>query len=135
MSARFHLPVALLALCTLFLFATPVHAQFGLTDAGNALTIEFSPATPAPGDTVRVSVHSSLIDIQENDVVWQANGKNIAQGEGVSSASVTAGALGVETRITVTVTASDGTSVSTEATIHPSELDLLDRAADRQRGC
>lgn len=125
MARRFQLSFVLLALSVFFLVATPAHAQFGLTNAGNALTIEFSPATPSPGDTVKVSVHSSLIDIEGSDVLWEANGKTVAQGEGVDSASVKAGALGVETRITVTVTTSDGASASTEATIHPNELDLL----------
>ena len=125
MVLRFQLFSLTLALCFFSLVASSAHAQFGLTDAGNALTIEFSPATPAPGDTVTVSVHSSLIDIQESDVFWEANGKGIAQGKGVGSASVTAGALGVETRIVVTVVMPDGASASTEAIIHPNELDLL----------
>lgn len=125
MAIRFQLSFALLALCVFFLYATPAQAQFGLTDAGNALTIKFSPATPSPGDTVTISLHSSLIDIEESDVLWQANGKNVAQGTGVDSTSIQAGALGVETRIVATVTTGDGSSASTEATIHPNELDLL----------
>ncbi len=125
MVLRFQLPFVLLVLLAFFLFATPAHAQYGLTDAGNALTIEFSPATPSPGDTVKVSVHSSLINIEESDVLWEANGKTVSQGQGIDSASVKAGGLGVETRITVTVTTPDGSSASTEATVHPNELDLL----------
>lgn len=125
MALRFQPLFVTLAVCTFSLFAFPVHAQFGLTEVGNALTIGFSPTTPGPGDTVTLSVQSSLIDIQESDILWQANGKTVAQGRGADSARVTAGALGIETRIVVTVVTSDGASASTEATINPTELDLL----------
>ncbi len=125
MVARFQSIFLILAVFLFFTSASFVYAQFSLSDAGNALTIGFSPATPSPGDTVRVSVQSSLIDISNSDIIWQANGKNIAQGKGLDSASVQASALGVETIVTVTVTASDGSSASTEATINPTELDLL----------
>lgn len=92
---------------------------------GSALSIGFSPATPGPGDTVTVSVQSSLIDIPESDILWRVNGKSVAQGKGVDSVSVKAGALGVETRIEVTVIASGGTNATAEAAINPTELDLV----------
>lgn len=125
MALRFQFLLLALTISLFLVLAPFVHAQFGLSDVGNALTIGFSPATPSPGDTVKVSVQSSLLDISESDILWQANGKTIAQGKGLDSARVIAGALGVETKLTVTVTASDGSSASTEATINPTELDLL----------
>src|SRR3989344_2654406 len=88
MAARIQLSFVILAVCALAFVALPAHAQFGLTDVGNALTIGFSPATPGPGDTVNLSVQSSLIDIQESDILWQANGKTVAQGKGVDSTKV-----------------------------------------------
>ena len=125
MAARIQICFATLAVCVLSLTALPAHAQLGLTDPGNALSIQFSPATPGPGDTVTVSVQSSLLDIRDSNILWEANGKKIAQGKGASSATVTAGALGEQTRVVVTVAAPDGTSAGAEATIHPTELDLL----------
>ena len=125
MAARTQLLFVALVICAFSAFTSPAHAQFSLTGMGSALSISFSPATPSPGDTVTVSVQSSLVDIQDSDILWQANGKNVAQGKGVDSARVIAGALGAETRIVVTVVTSDGTSASTEATINPTELDLL----------
>ena len=125
MVARIQLCFVTLAVCAFAFVALPAHAQFGLTDVGNALTIGFSPATPGPGDTVNLSVQSSLIDIQESDILWQANGKTVAQGKGVDSTKVAAGALGVETRIVVTVVTQDGASARAEARIIPTELDLL----------
>ena len=67
-----------------------------------------------------------LSDWYDSSVVASfENGKKIAQGRGANSASATAGALGTETRIGVTVVAPDGASASTEASIIPTELDLV----------
>ena len=118
------LPAAVLCIA-LLTSALPAHAQFGLSDPGSALSIVFMPATPRPGEAVTVSVQSSLLNIRDSDVLWEANGKKIAQGKGASSASVTAGALGAETTIVVTVAAQDGMSATAEAVIIPTELDLL----------
>ncbi len=125
MAARIQLLFVTLVVCVFSLVAFPVHAQFGLIDMGNALSVSFSPAMPSPGDTVSVSVQSSLLDIPQSDILWEVDGKKIAQGKGVGSARVVAGALGVETRITVTVVSPDGTSARAEAVINPTELDLL----------
>jgi len=125
MAARMQLLFITLAVYAFALVALPVHAQFGLTDTAGALSIQFSPATPGPGDTVTLTVQSSLFDIAQSDILWEANGKKIAQGKGVASAQVTAGGLGVETIIAVVIVASDGTSSRAEAVIHPTELDLL----------
>lgn len=114
-----------LIVCAFALVAVPVHAQFGLSDTGNALSIRFSPATPGPGEAVTLSVQSSLIDIAQSDILWEANGKKIAQGKGVASAQVVALGLGVETTVAVTVAAQDGTNATAEAVIIPTELDLL----------
>ncbi len=127
------IPVSLRSLCllatvlcvALLTSALPAHAQFGLSDPGSALSIVFTPATPHPGEAVTVSVKSSLLDIRDSDILWEASGKKIAQGKGASSAQVTAGALGAETTVAVTAAAQDGTIARTEAVIRPTELDLL----------
>lgn len=127
MAARvhFHCSLVILVLCVVSLCAAPARAQLSLSDAGNALSITFSPITPNPGDTVLVSVRSSLIDISESDILWQANGHTIAQGKGVDAASVQAGALGVEMRIDASVTPPGGVTAVAHATMIPTELDLL----------
>ncbi|MDO8576442.1 MAG: hypothetical protein Q7R90_03945 [bacterium] len=125
MAARIQLLFVTLAVCAFALAALPAHAQFGLSDPGSALSILFTPATPHPGETVTVSVRSSLLDIRGSDILWEANGKKIAQGKDASFASVTAGGLGEETTVAVTVVAQDGTSARAEAVIIPTELDLL----------
>lgn len=125
MVARIQLLFVTLAVCAFSFAAFPVHAQFGLIDTGNALSIQFSPVTPDPGDTVTVSVQSSLLDIRDSDILWEVGGKKVAEGRGAASASITAGALGEATTISVTVAPQDGTSATVEAVIIPTELDLL----------
>jgi hypothetical protein len=115
-----------LAICIASVFALTAHAQFSnFPGFGSALSITFFPTSPSPGDTLNLTVQSPLIDIPESTILWQAGGKTIAQGKGVDSASVQLGALGSETRIDVTVTTADGDAASTQATIVPTELDVL----------
>ncbi|OGG48773.1 hypothetical protein A2704_03590 [Candidatus Kaiserbacteria bacterium RIFCSPHIGHO2_01_FULL_54_36b] len=125
MTVRYQLLFSIVALCATLAFATAAHAQFGLSGSDSALSITFSPTTPSAGDTVRLTVQSPLFEMPESIIVWRANGAVIAEGRGVDSASVEVGAVGTETRISVTVTQADGASASTQATIIPAELDLL----------
>lgn len=125
MAVRFQSALAIIAVCALCAFATPAHAQLTLRGASDSLTIAFSPLSPNPGEMLNLTVQSSLIEISEARILWQANGKTIAEGPGVRSASVPVGALGTETRIDVTATTPDGAEFSGHATIIPTELDLL----------
>ncbi|MDO8514466.1 MAG: hypothetical protein Q7S50_02900 [bacterium] len=111
-------------LCTILL-PLRAHAQLGLLGIERALSISLSPLHPSPGETVELAVKSSVLDLGTSTILWRANGKTIAQGVGVDSAQVTAGALGVETDIEVGVIAPDWVSASGRAIIIPTELDLL----------
>lgn len=125
MTIRHEWLLLIFALCLMGVFAGSAHAQLGLPGATNALTISFSPADPQPQGTVDLQVQSSIFDIGESAIVWRINGKTTVQGKGASSASASAGALGSETLVEVSVTAQDGTMASARTTIIPTELDLL----------
>ena len=108
------------------IFCTPhAHAQSGLLGISGAISIGTSPSYPGPGDSVHLTAESSAIDLSSASLVWYANGKVIAQGSGVVSADVTAGALGTETDVEVDALAADGTSASAQATLIPTQIDLL----------
>ena len=102
-----------------------VRAQLGLLGIESSLSIGLSPLHPSPGETVELTVKSAVLDLGESTVLWRANGKIIAQGDGINSAQVVVGALGVPTTIEVGVLAPDGISASGRAVIIPTELDLL----------
>ncbi len=114
----------LLPLCAILL-AAQVHAQIGLRGIENAVSIYLAPAHPVPGDIVRLSVRSPILDLAQSEIVWRSGGKTLAKGEGVDTASITIGALGTVTTVEVVVTTADGATASAKATIIPTELDLL----------
>ena len=125
MSARFAGALAgFLALSALFL-AMPGYAQFTSPEQGADLSISLSPAHPDAGDTVRLSARSLSLDLSEITLTWHANGKVIAQGDGVDTATVVAGDLGTETKIVVDAIMPVGTVASAQVTIIPTGLDLL----------
>ncbi len=115
----------LFAIFAASVLAAPAHAQLGLLGTSESVSIALSPAHPGPHDAVRLTVQSSLSDVARSSIVWRANGKIIAQGTGVTSATITAGDLGAETTIDVATLAPDGTAAAATAHVIPTEVDLL----------
>jgi hypothetical protein len=115
---------ALLLIALALLAAYPAYAQLGLPGVERALAIKLAPLHPGPGEVVRLTIHSSLLDLAEKEVVWRVNGKTVLVGED-DYIDVTMGTLGTQTDVEVSVVATDGTGASAEATIIPTELDLL----------
>jgi hypothetical protein len=111
-------------LAALFL-ALPVYAQFDAGVFGANVSIALSPQYPTPQSSVHLTVNGSGIDLSGSSITWRANGKVIAQGAGKTSADITAGALGSEIDVEADVTASGGPSYSAQATVAPTQLDLL----------
>lgn len=114
-----------LALLGSVLIASHAEAQFGLPGIEGALSITISPSSPSPGETVRLTVRSSVLDLSESTIVWRAGGTIIAQGTGATFAEATLGALGVATIVEVSATLGERAPIIARATIIPTELDLL----------
>jgi len=112
--------------CGLILGAVPAgmtaNAQFGIP--GTSVSISSSPEYPTPNSLVRLSLQSVFLDLPGSTVTWYANDSVIAEGLGLTEATVTTGSLGTETRIRAEVT---GESASATATgvLRPTEVDLL----------
>ena len=70
---------------------------------GADLTLELSPLYPRPGETVRVTARSILVDLSSATLEWLENGKKVAGGVGVTFVDAKAGALGTETTVTAMV--------------------------------
>lgn len=92
---------------------------------GTNLSIGLSPQYPRPQNTVHLTAGGTGLDLGGSAIVWRAGGKIIAQGAGITSADITAGALGTQTAVEVDVTTRDGNMRSAQALIAPAELDLL----------
>ena len=114
----------------LSLFAVPAYlpaqagAQFTIPGAESSISIELRPAHPAPGSSVELTLQSPLYDLEGSDITWSANGKTIGSGPGAVSATVTVGALGSQTDVTVLVDGDRGL-FSSEISIIPTSMDLL----------
>ncbi|MEK7509603.1 MAG: hypothetical protein AAB605_02720 [Patescibacteria group bacterium] len=106
-------------------YAPAARAQFSLTGLERPLTLSMTPEYPMSGDTVRLTVQSYGLDLNRSEVVWYENEKEIARGTGVTTASVTAGALGSRTTVEVVAEDEAGLIGSAQATIRPTEVDLL----------
>lgn len=115
----------LFAAAGIALSTSGVHAQLiNPPGAETALTIVLSPEHPAPGDTVTLVLRSTLHDLSNSTITWRANGALIAQGEGVTNATVTAGEIGTETDISVEVS-TEGGDAAAAAAIIPTRVDVL----------
>jgi len=106
--------------------APTVYAQTLFIDGvSRPLTIALDPQYPEPGETVRLSIESSGIDLRRSIVVWYANGREIARGDDLTEATVIAGTVGQSTQIEVAATDQQGITASAQATIIPAEAELL----------
>lgn len=113
-----------LALTALF-FALPAAAQFDPTLYSSSISIGFSPAHPAPGDTVTLSAVGSGIDLSRSEVAWYVDDKEVAHGFGIASTQVQAGALGSRKAIELDIVPPSGSFLTAKATLAPTEVDLL----------
>lgn len=109
---------------TVGLSAVASAQEMRIPGASSALFISLTPVHPGPGEPVRLTVTSPLYDLAESTITWSGNGVVIAQGEGVTEATVTTGKVGTETLITVSISGANG-SASISTSIIPSSIDLL----------
>ena len=126
MNARFSLEPATLIIAAMLLLAFPLfsHAQVGLGELGSDLTLRATPSTPGPGQIVQLSVQSVIFDLTTSHITWYANDTVLAEGMGVSTATLVAGPIGSETTVRVEITRQD-VSASTEGVIRPTQVDLI----------
>lgn len=94
---------------------TPTNADLVLTP---------STRFPRPNQSVTISAESYAIDLNRSAIVWSVDGKQVAQGVGLTSYTVQTGGLGVTQ--TVRVLASEGgRRVSQTLFITPGEVELI----------
>ncbi len=104
--------------------STPAYAQFTLPGFSTDLTLGTTPEYPSPGESVRLSARSALLDLSALEISWYVNDILAASGIGVSELTVTAGSLGSETRIRAEV-GGQIANASVTGTLRPTEVDLL----------
>lgn len=89
------------------------------------LKVQFSPQRPKPGETVRVSAESFLVDLSKATMSWSVNGKVIERAIGKTSFSFQVGTSGVTTRLGILISLPTGGEVYKEYGFNPIGLTLL----------
>jgi hypothetical protein len=105
----------------LFFAASCAHAQVGSTDP---LTVDISPAYPAPYQKVTVTPSSTLFDIAGATVSITVNGTAFYKGSGGTSVQVPVGGPGTATTIKITAV-SAGQSTAKTFVIRPASVALV----------
>jgi hypothetical protein len=111
-----------------FLILIPVieaRAQLTPLNESGRIFISISPESPLPGSIVRLFATSQVIDLERSDIVWYADKKLIAEGQGLTEVSAPVGPLGSEVAVVVIAQGRDGGSATGEAFITPTEIDIL----------
>lgn len=89
------------------------------------LNVRFSPKRPKPGETVRVSAESYLVDLSKVTMSWSVNGRVVKRGIGETSFSFQVGASGTTTRLGILITMPQGGEVYKEYGFSPIGLTIL----------
>ena len=109
---------------SLFFDVGSAYAQFsGGRDV--RIFLSLNPEHPQPGESVRITADSPLIDISQSDIVWYVNDKAFAQNPGQKEVDIILVSLGSETHVSAVARTQDGTSASGEVFIRPAVVDLL----------
>lgn len=108
-----------------FVFMLPLmaHAQYALPGFQGAVRISIDPLHPSPDARVRLTLESSLVDIDASTVTWRIGGK-IVQGSGKTLITQT-GELGSKLSISAEVRTPEGSLISAQTDILPTAIDLL----------
>ncbi|MBI2096611.1 MAG: hypothetical protein HYT40_00415 [Candidatus Sungbacteria bacterium] len=86
------------------------------------IALTHSPENPGPGEITTFTVNSFQFDVASADISWLYNGRRIASGRGVKTATVTIGAAGSTNNIDVVVSLSDGRRAEKSLSLVPSAV-------------
>lgn len=96
-----------------------------INDSGaSPITLRAFPELPKPGETVRASVQSYSLDLNQTTVTWTLDGKVVLSGIGQTSYSFVANSAGKQQTLRVAVSAPTGT-ISQSVSFAPTEVDLI----------
>ena len=111
----------------LFLAAPAVQAQIVAPDpfSQNKIGIELSPPLPRPHQEVRASVNTASVSTIGATIRWYLDGEELTDAFNQRSITVTAGDLGEQMGIRVSVTPGAGAAYEANRIIAPATADLI----------
>jgi hypothetical protein len=98
------------------------HAQ---TLGADPLTVDITPANPAPYQAITITPHSTLTDLSASTVTVTVNGTVVSKGSGGAGVSATVGGPGTATNIVVSVEGAGG-NYSKSITLRPESVALIE---------
>ena len=101
------------------------YAQTAQPSSVDGIDIKAEPATPAPGQTVTVSLTSFITDINRALITWRVDGKVLSKGNGITKLNINAPSNGGSMTILVTVDTVEGAEVKKIITIKSGDVDLV----------
>ena len=107
-----------------FVFTMQAHAQSLGTEA-DPLRMLVSPEVPGPNTSVRMEVQGIGTFLGNATITWRQNGAVVKTGVGERVYSLTTGALGSVTRVSVTVNSATEGLLTREQTFIPSAINLV----------
>jgi hypothetical protein len=116
--------LALISGFLLFIFSFSLaHAQ--VPSSIDGIDITTTPANPAPGANVEISVQDYLSDITSAYITWVVGGKKITEGVGKSDVNLTAPALGKTENVVILIHTEDGKDIQKSVTIQSGAVDMI----------
>lgn len=94
------------------------------------VNLQASPSIPGPNETVKLSISSNIINLQESAVSWYVNNSLVSSGIGTTSHSIKTGSLGERIRVDVVVLSSSFGEKTVTRTFVPGEVNVLWEALD-----
>jgi hypothetical protein len=91
----------------------------------DTLNVEVSPANPGPHQQVNFTLTSYSTNLNQDEVGWYVNNTLEKKGAGITSFSMTTGALGNKTTVEVVVATNTGNLVTKDIVLVPAEVDIL----------
>lgn len=102
---------------------TLVYAQ-GIPTSGG-LELVPSVESPEPGQKVNIRLRSYSMDIDSANSTWLVNDKVVQKGIGLTSYEITAPNLGKETKVSVTASSPNGSTLSKTIYLSSGSIDLI----------
>ena len=122
--SRLNILIACFVLFSLFAVAEAQTTSIGENQNAN-LSISASPANPAPGESVKLTLQSFSLDLNKSKIIWFVNDNEARSGVGLKDYTVQAGAAGRPMIITGRVESPTGAIASRNISIVPAGVDLI----------
>src|SRR3989344_1149798 len=113
----------------IMLVCLPFYAQ--AVDVFGVVSLFAIPEQPGPNSQVTLRVESSSADVNRSTIIWAVNGKVVASAIGKTTFTLTTGAIGSQTTVSVSVKEGAQPALSETLVFRPASVDVWWQADSR----